>query len=206
MRIDLAEMGHRGDVSTILVLARRRVRSARRGAAATGRRSCSRGSRSARRDRARRARDSANPRGHRSRMRLRGKATCTRRSVSFRWISLRRSAAGELAELFGERALPLDRAQRQLRFRARARELAAALPPQHAAWLAAYVEGVNAGLADLRARPPEYWVARPSPCRGRSRTACSSCSRSSRCCRTTNRTSAAGGDVRRVAAERFMSF
>jgi penicillin amidase len=75
----------------------------------------------------------------------------------------RRSAAGELAELFGERALPLDRAQRVYRFRARARELLAALPAQHAAWLAAYVQGVNAGLADLKARPPEYWFARSAP-------------------------------------------
>ena len=91
------------------------------------------------------------------------KASCTRRSVSFRWISRAGLAAGELAELFGERALPLDRTQRKLRFRARARELASALPPQHAAWLTAYVEGVNAGLADLRARPPEYWVARSHP-------------------------------------------
>ena len=77
----------------------------------------------------------------------------------------RRSAAGELAELFGERALPLDRAQRTLQFRARARELLGALPARHTAWLQAYADGVNAGLADLAARPPEYWAlaAMPAP-------------------------------------------
>ncbi len=94
---------------------------------------------------------------------LRGQGFMHAQERFFQMDLARRAAAGELAELFGERALPLDRTQRKLRFRARARELAAALPPQHAAWLAAYVEGVNAGLADLRARPPEYWVARSHP-------------------------------------------
>jgi penicillin amidase len=75
----------------------------------------------------------------------------------------RRAAAGELAALFGERALPLDRARRVFQFRARARALAAALPARHRAWLSAYAGGVNAGLADLGARPPEYWIAGAEP-------------------------------------------
>jgi len=77
----------------------------------------------------------------------------------------RRSAAGELAELVGPQALPLDRERRPFQFRKRARALAESLPPRHLAWLSAYVDGVNAGLADLAARPPEYWLlrARPEP-------------------------------------------
>lgn len=75
----------------------------------------------------------------------------------------RRAPAGELAALFGPRALVLDRAARPFDLRQRARELAARLPAQHAEWLAAYVEGVNAGLADLGARPPEYWLAGAKP-------------------------------------------
>jgi penicillin amidase len=94
---------------------------------------------------------------------LRGQGFMHAQERFFQMDLARRSAAGELAELFGERALPLDRAQRRLEFRRRSAELAAALPARHAAWLAAYVDGVNAGLADLRARPPEYWIARSFP-------------------------------------------
>jgi len=75
----------------------------------------------------------------------------------------RRSAAGELAALVGPAALPLDRERRAFQFRKRARELARSLPERHLAWLAAYAEGVNAGLADLGARPPEYWLLRAQP-------------------------------------------
>ncbi|HEX7079890.1 MAG TPA: penicillin acylase family protein [Gammaproteobacteria bacterium] len=75
----------------------------------------------------------------------------------------RRDAAGELAELFGEIALDRDRERRRFRYRERARALAASLPAEQRAWLAAYVEGVNAGLEDLGSRPPEYWVLRAEP-------------------------------------------
>lgn len=75
----------------------------------------------------------------------------------------RRSAAGEIAALIGPAALPLDRERRVAQLRQRARELAASLPARHRAWLAAYAEGVNAGLADLGARPPEYWLLRTRP-------------------------------------------
>ena len=71
---------------------------------------------------------------------------------------LRRAPAGELAALFGERALAADLAQKPFEFRTRARALLAELPPEHRDWLDAYTAGVNAGLADLRARPPEYWL------------------------------------------------
>jgi len=77
----------------------------------------------------------------------------------------RRSAAGELAALAGPALLERDRAQRVFQFRKRARRVLESLPERHRAYLAAYTEGVNAGLADLDARPPEYWAlrARPEP-------------------------------------------
>src|SRR5690606_31624213 len=77
----------------------------------------------------------------------------------------RRMAAGELAALMGRRALPLDRRQRAFEFRRRAAELLRRWPAEHVRWLEAYAQGVNAGLEDLGARPPEYWLlgAEPEP-------------------------------------------
>src|SRR5690606_19860725 len=77
----------------------------------------------------------------------------------------RRSAAGELAALAGPALLARDREQRVFQLRKRARRVLESLPERHRAWLAAYADGVNAGLADLGARPPEYWAlrARPEP-------------------------------------------
>jgi len=76
---------------------------------------------------------------------------------------LRRSSAGELSELFGMRALEADRAQRPFGYREHARGLLATLPAEQRAWLDAYTQGVNAGLDDLRARPPEYWLTGDEP-------------------------------------------
>jgi len=81
----------------------------------------------------------------------------------FQMDLLRRASAGELAELFGERALATDLGQRPFGYRYRAQRLRATLPPEQNAWLDAYTEGVNAGLADLGARPPEYWLAGAKP-------------------------------------------
>ena len=75
----------------------------------------------------------------------------------------RRSAAGELAALFGTRALPLDRAQRPQDLRRRAAVLLERWPDRHRNWLEAYAAGVNAGVADLGARPPEYWLLGATP-------------------------------------------
>ena len=75
----------------------------------------------------------------------------------------RRLAAGELSELFGEIALPQDRRARAFGFR---RVAAAALldaAPAHREALEAYARGVNAGLAQLGARPWEYWMLRVKP-------------------------------------------
>jgi penicillin amidase len=75
----------------------------------------------------------------------------------------RRSAAGELAELLGPALVNTDRDARRHDFRRRAREVVAACSPDEQALLAAYADGVNAGLEDLRARPWEYFALRQKP-------------------------------------------
>lgn len=69
---------------------------------------------------------------------------------------IRRTAAGEVAELVGPSALPGDRAARLHRLRAIAHERVRRGTPDEAALIQAYTDGVNAGLAALRARPFEY--------------------------------------------------
>ncbi|MEX0975637.1 MAG: penicillin acylase family protein [Woeseia sp.] len=81
----------------------------------------------------------------------------------FQMDLMRRKAAGELAELFGQLALSLDRTHRLHRFRYRADQVVANLSPDEAQILAAYAQGVNAGLGSLRARPFEYFVLRVEP-------------------------------------------
>ncbi len=75
----------------------------------------------------------------------------------------RRSAAGELAGLLGQALLATDRRIRVHRFRSRARAALADVDPADRALLEAYADGVNAGLARLRARPFEYLVLRAEP-------------------------------------------
>ncbi|MCC6595968.1 MAG: penicillin acylase family protein, partial [Rhodanobacteraceae bacterium] len=87
-----------------------------------------------------------------------------------RWFGMdlaRRSAAGELAELFGAVAVPADRRARAHRMRQRLREACANLPERQRALIDAYRDGVNAGLDDLAVRPFEYLLlrARPAPWR-----------------------------------------
>ncbi len=74
----------------------------------------------------------------------------------FQMDLLRRVGAGELAELFGPRALGLDKARRLHRFRARAELALRSMPAEQRAFIERYVSGVNAGLAALSARPFEY--------------------------------------------------
>ncbi|HEU4662512.1 MAG TPA: penicillin acylase family protein [Dokdonella sp.] len=80
---------------------------------------------------------------------------------------LRRRAAGELAELFGKAALPLDRTARAHRMRARMERALAQLQPRQRDALDAYRDGVNAGLADLAVRPFAYLATfnEPAPWR-----------------------------------------
>jgi penicillin amidase len=83
----------------------------------------------------------------------------------FQMDLLRRSAAGELAELFGPKALPLDRAHRLHRFRALAEQTLLRLAPDERAFVDRYVAGVNDGRNALKARPFEYLLvgAQPRP-------------------------------------------
>ncbi|QQS55664.1 MAG: penicillin acylase family protein [Candidatus Competibacteraceae bacterium] len=81
----------------------------------------------------------------------------------FQMDLLRRTAAGELAALFGPTALDLDRAHRLHRFRHRARQALATLPLEDRALIDAYAAGVNAGLAALAAPPFEYLLPRATP-------------------------------------------
>jgi len=81
----------------------------------------------------------------------------------FQMDLLRRSAAGELAELFGAKALPLDRAHRQHRFRARAEQVLQHLTPAERTMLERYAAGINDGLNALRARPFEYLLSQTTP-------------------------------------------
>ncbi|MET1114744.1 MAG: penicillin acylase family protein, partial [Comamonas sp.] len=81
----------------------------------------------------------------------------------FQMDLLRRTAAGELAELFGPRAVALDKARRLHRFRARAAPVLAALPPDDRAFVEHYAAGVNEGLRSLGARPFEYVLSGAAP-------------------------------------------
>ena len=81
----------------------------------------------------------------------------------FQMDLLRRRGAGELAELFGKVALPLDRSTRRHGFRTLAQKVYATLGPADRTLLNSYTAGVNAGLAALRKKPFEYLVLRQSP-------------------------------------------
>ncbi len=81
----------------------------------------------------------------------------------FQMDVLRRRAAGELSEIFGAGALPLDRAVRLHHFRALARRVLEREPAAGRAAIVAYAEGVNAGLASLGAKPPEYYLVGGTP-------------------------------------------
>lgn len=81
----------------------------------------------------------------------------------FQMDLLRRSAAGELAELVGPAALPLDRNRRIHQFRRQAREVWERLPPTQKAVVEAYTTGVNAGRTALDAAPFEYFLLRTTP-------------------------------------------
>lgn len=75
----------------------------------------------------------------------------------------RRSAAGELSELFGPVALERDKARRMHRMRAMLTARYAGMDAREHALLAAYAAGVNAGLAQLGTRPWQYLMLRTEP-------------------------------------------
>jgi penicillin G amidase len=75
----------------------------------------------------------------------------------------RRSAAGELSELFGKVAIDTDKKKRIHRFRSRAAAIFAVAEADQRALFTAYAEGVNGGLTALASRPWQYWVLRAQP-------------------------------------------
>ena len=81
------------------------------------------------------------------------------RDRMFQMDLMRRLASGRLAELFGARALPMDREMRTLGLARRAADDYAALPADGRALLEAYARGVNAWI-DRRGRlaAPEFVV------------------------------------------------
>ena len=81
----------------------------------------------------------------------------------FQMDLLRRVGAGELAELFGPRAVALDKAHRLHRFRARAELAVQAMAPEERRFLERYVAGINDGLNSLGARPFEYALTGATP-------------------------------------------
>lgn len=76
---------------------------------------------------------------------------------------MRRTAAGELAELFGAVAVDVDRRHRLHRIRARVMADLDAFSGSQRGVLQAYTDGVNAGLADLKVRPWPYLLLRQVP-------------------------------------------
>jgi penicillin amidase len=81
----------------------------------------------------------------------------------FQMDLLRRQSAGELAALLGPSAAASDRNARLHRLRSHARAAFEALEPSRRALLEAYAAGVNTGLRDLAAVPPEYLLLRTDP-------------------------------------------
>lgn len=81
----------------------------------------------------------------------------------FQMDLLRRRAAGELSELFGPGAVPVDSRLRLHRFRDRARGAVDRLPRRQREVLEAYGRGVNAGLASLDGPAFEYAFLRIEP-------------------------------------------
>lgn len=74
----------------------------------------------------------------------------------FQMDLLRRNSAGELSELFGERAADFDAKIRTHQFRKRSERALTVMPESDRSLLQAYADGVNAGTDDLRASPFEY--------------------------------------------------
>lgn len=81
----------------------------------------------------------------------------------FQMDLLRRSAAGELAEIVGPAVVDADRATRVHRFRAVARRVVERASPEERQVFAAYTDGVNAGLASLGEKPFEYLLLQTGP-------------------------------------------
>ncbi|MGW7397010.1 GNAT family N-acetyltransferase [Streptomyces cyaneofuscatus] len=75
----------------------------------------------------------------------------------------RHRVLGTTAAYFGAEAVDWDRFARRARLADTARRCYDRLAPETAAWVSAYVAGVNAGLADGAARAPEFAAAGLAP-------------------------------------------
>ncbi len=83
----------------------------------------------------------------------------------FQMDLLRRTAAGELAELLGPAALPMDRHHRRLQLRSVARTALEKLPEPQRELVESYALGVSLGLTELESPPFEYQLLRTQPAR-----------------------------------------
>ncbi|MCL1048542.1 penicillin acylase family protein [Shewanella abyssi] len=83
----------------------------------------------------------------------------------FQMDLLRRNSAGELAEIFGEKALELDKSRRFHQLRKRANNILTTLPKAHLKSLQTYARGVNDAIAAQSVNAFEYLVtgAKPRP-------------------------------------------
>lgn len=83
----------------------------------------------------------------------------------FQMDLLRRTSAGRLAEIFGDQAVPIDVKQRRLDLSRVAEAVLRRLPEDQSAVLAAYAEGVNTYLNEMRIPPFECLVLAYRPTR-----------------------------------------
>ena len=81
----------------------------------------------------------------------------------FQMDLLRRNAAGELSEIFGSKALNVDKQHRFHQFRKRAESIVAKMPIAQKMLLQAYANGVNAALAEQSLNSFEYLLTNSTP-------------------------------------------
>ncbi|QFU23778.1 penicillin acylase family protein [Shewanella eurypsychrophilus] len=81
----------------------------------------------------------------------------------FQMDLIRRNAAGELAEIFGEKALNLDKSRRFHQLRKRAENTVVKMEPKQKLLLQAYANGVNAAVAEQSIRSFEYLLTGTRP-------------------------------------------
>lgn len=81
----------------------------------------------------------------------------------FQMELMRRTGAGRLAEIFGKKALPIDREMRVLGLYRAAEAEIPSLSAQTRRVLAAYAAGVNAGIRARRTLPPAFLLLRFAP-------------------------------------------
>jgi penicillin amidase len=81
----------------------------------------------------------------------------------FQMELMRRKSAGRLAEIFGDKAVSIDKTQRDYQLEQTAANIVSALPAGQKSVLAAYVAGVNAFLSLAKVLPPEFIVLNLRP-------------------------------------------